>query len=61
MDTSSELVVVVTAIATLIAAALRWGAHDAIEGVGLTMLLLGMKAVRAGVRVLLTLLRMLPR
>jgi hypothetical protein len=61
MSDSTELVLAVWVVALLGAAALRWGASNAMEGLALTLLLVALKIVRSGFRASSALLRLLFR
>ncbi|MGH2695098.1 MAG: hypothetical protein ACRDJJ_09845 [Actinomycetota bacterium] len=57
MNASTELVLAVGIVAALGTAALRYGASNAMDGLGLTLLLVGLKIARAGSRALAGLLK----
>lgn len=61
MNASTEFALAVGVVATLSAAALRFGPSNAIEGLGLTFLLVGLKIARLGLRALSGVLKLLRR
>lgn len=61
MNASSELVLAVGVVAALGAAGLRFGPSNAIEGLRLTLLLVGLKIARSVLRALSAVLKRLRR
>lgn len=61
MNASTELVLALGVLAALGTAALRFGVSNAMEGLGLTFLLVCLKIARAAIRGLAALLKMLSR